>query len=337
MIVWHGLKEIPSDLSGSVLTIGVFDGVHRGHQLLIERAVKRARALGVPAVMMTFDPHPAQVFAPGKAPRVLSSIQERCVWAGEYGIDAVLVMPFTKDLAALSPEKYIDDVIVGRLKARSVIVGENFTFGYQAAGTPATLVDAGAAHGFSVDVVPLLEDFRHGQTHTISSTFIRNRLDLGDVLTAAWALGRDYQVSETVAHGAGRGGAELGFPTANLYIPDGRAIPRNGVYAGWMRIDQDPQTPIEGDIAPGVWHAAAISVGTNPTFGDHAVSVEAFIMQGHADLYDRPATVRFVSRIRGMEKFESVDILVRRMHEDVRIAQEILAERSGGSSDDTAL
>lgn len=321
--MWHGLTEIPSDLSGSVLTIGVFDGVHRGHQLLIQRAVERARELEVPAVMMTFDPHPAQVFA-SHAPQLLSSIQERASWAAEYGIDAVLVMPFTRELAALSPVSYIDDVIVGQLHAKAVVIGENFTFGYQAAGTPATLVDAGVSRGFTVDVVALLEDFRHGQTHTISSSFVRRRLGMGDVLTAAWALGREYQVSETVAHGAGRGGAELGFPTANLYVPEDRALPKNGVYAGWMRIDQDPDTPIDGDIAPGVWHPAAISVGTNPTFGDHAISVEAFILEGHADLYDRPATVRFASRIRGMDKFENADILVRRMHEDVRIAKIIL-------------
>ena len=319
--IWHGLDNIPQSLDASVVTIGVFDGVHRGHRRLIGTAVRRARELDVPCVLMTFEPHPVKVFAPERTPRLLGSLKDRQAMAEELGVDYSLTVDFTRSLAALSPTEYIEQVLVHQLHAKVIVVGENFTFGHKAAGTSQTLETEGPRYGCDVDIVPLLSE----DGHTISSTFIRSQLDQGHVDEAAWALGRPYSVYGEVEHGAGRGGRELGYPTANLYVSPERALPADGVYAGWFTID--PGETVDGDMEPGVRYPTAISVGMNPTFNDDRRSVESFVLDRHADLYGLYATVEFIDYVRGMEAFSGVDELLAAMRRDVDAVRAMTARK----------
>ncbi|AGT05718.1 riboflavin kinase / FMN adenylyltransferase [Corynebacterium glutamicum MB001] len=328
MDIWSGLDSVPADLQGSVVTIGVFDGLHRGHQSLIGEAKKQAEELGVPCVMVTFDPHPIAVFLPGKEPTRLAPLDYRLNLAAECGVDAALVIDFTKELAGLSAEEYFTTMIVDTLHARSVVVGENFTFGVNGAGTESTMRELGQKFGVNVTIAPLL----HDDDQRICSTLVRDYLDQGEVERANWALGRRYAVRGEVVRGAGRGGKELGYPTANLYLPTSVALPADGVYAGWFtitddrEIDKEISRDIDGTMVPGVRYQTAISVGTNPTFGDERRSVEAFILDQEADLYGHHVMVEFVGHLRDMVKFNGVDELLDAMARDVTNARDILAK-----------
>ncbi|QGU02247.1 Riboflavin biosynthesis protein RibF [Corynebacterium kalinowskii] len=314
--IWHGLGDVAP--AASVVTIGVFDGVHRGHQTLIGRAVTEATARDLRSVLLTFDPHPVAVIRPDKMPALLGTMTDRAARAEALGIDAMLAVPFTRDLAQLSPEEFFSSVLLDVVQARVIVVGENFTFGRMAAGDVNTLRELGEAHGVEVIVLPLLEE----DGIRFSSTTVRGMLDSGDVSGAARVLGRPFSVSATVVRGAGRGGKELGFPTANMYFPDERALPTDGVYAGWFIIRS--AAPISGDMEPGQRYPAAISVGTNPTFGDTRRSVETFVLDKHADLYGHDCEVEFIEHIRGMEKFTSVEELLSAMNRDVAEIRTVL-------------
>ncbi|MDK8894174.1 bifunctional riboflavin kinase/FAD synthetase [Corynebacterium sp. MSK006] len=318
MTVWYGMTSVPSDLAGCVVTVGVFDGVHRGHRALIEAAVRRARELGVPAVMCTFDPHPISVFLPDKAPTQLTSLDERVRLAGELGVDDVLVVNFTHELAGLDARHYFRSLICDVLRARAVFVGENFTFGRDAAGTSQTLRELGDEYGVEVEVVDLV----HDGGRRLCSSLVREYLAAGDVAGADWVLGRDFSVTAKIVHGAGRGGAQLGYPTANQYFPESMALPADGVYAGWLTVVDEG--PVDGDMEPGVRYPAAISVGTNPTFGEDPRSVESFVIGRDADLYGHTARVEFVAHLRDMVKFNGVDELLEAMGRDVERARELL-------------
>ncbi|MEJ5927052.1 bifunctional riboflavin kinase/FAD synthetase [Corynebacterium sp. H128] len=319
MDIWHGLQEIPDTLSGSVVTIGVFDGVHRGHQSLIAAAREQATQRGLPAVVMTFDPHPTAVIRPDSMPPLLGTLENRAELISAQGLEHMLALKFTRDLAALEPEEFFTTILRDKLRAQCVVVGENFRFGHKAAGNTETLIELGRAHGIEVIVQPLLEV----DGIRCSSTNVRKFLAGGDVASAAVVLGRPFSVSAMVARGAGRGGAELGFPTANMYFPESAALPQDGVYAGWFLIDSE--APIDGDMERGVRYPAAISVGTNPTFGDARRSVETFVLDRHADLYGHDCTVEFIQHVRGMLKFESVAELLEAMERDIAQIREILA------------
>ncbi|MCK7636821.1 bifunctional riboflavin kinase/FAD synthetase [Corynebacterium sp. P7202] len=321
MDIWHGLEKIPTDLDGSVVTIGVFDGVHRGHRRLIAAATRRARECGLPSVLMTFDPHPMAVFAPDRLPPMLGTVATRADLARELGVDHMLVVPFTVDMAKQSPGEFVRGVLVDRLRADTVVVGENFTFGHRASGNTDTLRELGERHGIRVDVRELLTE----DGITISSSVIRRLLREGDVARANWALGRPFRLSGEVVRGAGRGGRELGYPTANLYFPESVAVPADGVYCGWFTLCDDPAAgPVDGDMETGVRYVTAISVGTNPTFGDERRSVEAFVLDREADLYGRHCAVDFIEHLRGMEKFDGVDELLTAMDRDVRRTRGIM-------------
>lgn len=328
MDILSGLGQVPADMRDPVVTIGVFDGVHRGHQKLIRRAVDLAREAGVECVVMTFDPHPVKIFAPELTPDTLLPLNERARLIGELGVDHLLVIDFTKELAGESPEDYFRSVIVETLHASRVVVGENFTFGAGAAGTAQTMLALGEKYGVDVDVVSLLFD----GTERICSTAIRDALRGGDVAQASEFLGREFSVTAVVERGAGRGGRELGYPTANQYAADTDAVPGDGVYAGWFTVlagtdagGSDPLGPIEGDMEPGIRYPAAISVGTNPTFGDHRRSIESFVLDRDADLYGRVARVEFIAKVRDMVKFDSVDELLENMARDVARVRQILS------------
>ena len=228
---WRGLDEVPADWGRCVLTIGVFDGVHRGHAQLIARAVTAARKRGVPSVLMTFDPHPMEVVRPGSHPAQLTTLQRRAELAQDLGIDVFCVMPFTADFMKLTPERYVHEILVERLHVAEVVVGDNFTFGKKALGNVDLLREMGARFGFAVDGVQLLAE----HAVTFSSTYIRSCVDAGDMEAATEALGRPHRVEGVVVHGDKRG-RELGFPTANVAPPMFSAIPADGVYAAWFTV-----------------------------------------------------------------------------------------------------
>ncbi|MFD9692950.1 bifunctional riboflavin kinase/FAD synthetase [Kitasatospora sp. NPDC059146] len=307
---WRGLEEIPGDWGRSVVTIGSFDGVHRGHQLIIGRAVERARELGLPSVVVTFDPHPREVIRPGSHPPLLAPHPRRAELIAELGVDAVLVLPFTTEFSQESPETFVRQVLVDALHARVVIEGPNFRFGHRAAGNVALLAELGGADDFQVEVVDLQVCGTAGDGEPFSSSLTRRLVETGDMAGAGEVLGRPHRVEGVVVRGAQRG-RELGYPTANVETVPHSAVPADGVYAGWL-------------TAAGERMPAAISVGTNPTFDGTARTVEAYaIDRVGLDLYGLHVAVDFLAYLRGMEKFDSIEALLDRMADDVKRAREL--------------
>ncbi|MGI5491732.1 bifunctional riboflavin kinase/FAD synthetase [Microtetraspora malaysiensis] len=309
---WHGLNDVPEDWGRSVVTIGVFDGVHRGHQQMVARAVDMAAKLGLPSVAITFDPHPDEVVRPGSHPPLLTDTRRRAELLGSLGIDAVCVMPFTVEFSRMSPDEFVQTTLVDRLHAAGVVVGENFRFGHKASGDLETLRTLGEKYDFVVEGVPLVSE-----GEAISSTRIRGRLAEGDVEAAAAELGRPHRVEGVVVRGHQRGRA-LGFPTANVESPQHTAIPADGVYAGYLRCTEAPSR-YEGELWP-----AAISVGTNPTFENVARTVEAYALdRDDLDLYGMHVAVDFTTRLRDNLKFDSIEALIEQMHADVAEARRL--------------
>jgi riboflavin kinase/FMN adenylyltransferase len=309
--IWRSLDAVPDDLGRTVVTIGNFDGVHLGHQHVIRRAREVADELGVADVVaVTFDPHPIAVLRPEHAPPTLTTIETRVGLLDEAGVDDVLVIPFSRELAGWSPERFIDDILVAALHAKAVVVGANFRFGYRAAGDVATLREAGEGRDFRTVGIAL-----DGGPQVWSSTYVRNCLAAGDVEGAAEALGRPFTVRGEVVRGDERG-RELGYPTANVPTTGMHAAPADGVYAGWLR-----RLDSEHEALP-----AAISVGTNPTFeGERERRVESYVLdRDDLELYGVPVEISFVARLRGMKRFDSVEQLVETMADDVRRAREVL-------------
>jgi riboflavin kinase/FMN adenylyltransferase len=310
---WQGLDDVPGDWGSSVVTIGVFDGVHRGHQRIVSGAADAGADRGLPVVVITFDPHPAEVIHPGSHPPLLCTTRRRAQLLAGLGAEAVCVLPFTHEFSQLGPDEFVRAVLMDRLHARRVVVGENFRFGHRAAGDVALLAELGEKYDFSTEGVPLLAD---GGV-TISSSGIRARLAAGDTVGARRDLGRPHRVEGVVVRGHQRGRA-LGFPTANLETPAHTAIPADGVYAGWLaRLDEEGH---EEERWP-----AAISVGTNPTFGGRERTVEAYALdRDDLDLYGVHAGVDFAARLRGMVQFESAAALAVQMRRDVDQARTLI-------------
>ncbi len=283
-----------------MVTIGVFDGVHRGHQQIIGRAVAEAARLGVPAVVLTFDPHPSEVLRPGSHPAMLSTAAEKAALIEGLGADVEIVQPFTPEFSQLTPDTFVYTVLVEHLHACAVVVGENFRFGAKAAGDVAVLTELGGRFGFATEGVPLIR----ADGTVYSSTYVRACVAAGDVVAAAAALGRPHRVSGVVIRGDRRG-RELGYPTANLQTGPYAAIPADGVYAGWLVCGGEP--------AP-----AAISIGTNPTFEGRTRRVEAYVLDADdLDLYGEHVAFDFAARIRDTERFATVADLVTAMAADV--------------------
>ena len=321
---FDGLDAVPSDWPRSVVTIGVFDGVHGGHRSIVAHARDLARPLDAPVVAVTFDPHPSEVVRPGSHPTMLATLDHRVELLQAAGADAVVVLRFTPQLAALSPEDFVDQVLVQRLHAFAVVVGSNFRFGHRAVGSVATLVELGERHGFAVEGFGLVGG--PGTDHW-SSTYVRQCVSEGDVAEAALALGRLHRVEGTVVHGDHRG-RELGYPTANLGLAPHAAVPADGVYAGWLVLapHQPAGAPLAGGLTAGERLPAAISIGTNPTFDEVERRVEAYVPdRTDLDLYHQPVALEFVERLRPTLRFEAVDELVAQMAEDVVATRRLLA------------
>jgi riboflavin kinase/FMN adenylyltransferase len=314
---WQGLADVPDDWGSSVVTVGVFDGVHRGHQRIVARAVEVATGMGLPVVVITFDPHPAEVIRPGSHPPMLCTLRRRVELLAGLGADAVCVLPFTLEFSRLGPDEFVRAVLADRLHARWAVVGENFRFGHRASGDVALLAELGEKYDFGADGVPLLTD---GGV-TISSSTIRDLVFAGDVAGATRHLGRPHRVEGVVVRGHNRGRA-LGFPTANLETPPYPVIPADGIYAGWLAsLD-------EGGGETQRW-PAAVSVGSNPTFDGRQRVVEAYALdRDDLDLYGVHVAVDFAARLRGMVKFDSAEALAGQMRVDVDQARELV----GGSA-----
>jgi riboflavin kinase/FMN adenylyltransferase len=282
-----------------VLTIGVFDGVHRGHQEIIGQTVKRARDLGVQSVVVTFDPHPAEVVHPGSHPAILTEPARKAELIEALGVDLLCVLPFTKDFSRLSAEAFVHDVIVEHLHAAVVVVGENFRFGHKAAGDVALLTRLGRTFGFAVEGAPLVTS----DGTPFSSTYIRACVDAGDVRAASAALGRPHRIEGVVVRGDQRG-RELGFPTANLLCGRYVAVPADGVYAARLVRKREQLM-------------AAVSIGTNPTFSGRERRVEAYVLDFDGDLYGERPALDFVARLREMRRYDAVEPLIAQIEQDV--------------------
>ncbi|HAN72636.1 MAG TPA: hypothetical protein DCQ36_13745 [Actinobacteria bacterium] len=300
-----------SDSAPSVVCIGVFDGVHRGHRALLNEGRRQADERGVPLVALTFDPHPQAVVGAGAAPPTLASMDQRRELLLAAGADRVDVLSFDESVASMSPEDFIRAELVERRGARAVVVGEDFRFGRGARGSLETLQEQGSQWGFTATGVALA-GAPDGERW--SSTRIRALLEAGDVAAAASVLGRPYALRGTVVHGDHRG-RDLGYPTANLGWDGTPAIPADGVYAGWL-VRGDERLP------------AAVSVGTNPQFDGLERRVESYVLgRDDLDLYGQSVTVEFVARLRGQATFSSVQDLVDQMARDVTEAAAALGVR----------
>lgn len=310
MLRWQGLDDVPDGWGPSVVTIGIFDGVHRGHQRIVGRAMALAAERGLPVAVVTFDPHPDEVIRPGSHPQLLCTPNRRTELLAGLGADAVWVLPFTLEFSRLGPDDFVRAVLADRLHAAAVVVGANFRFGHRAAGTVALLGELGEKYEFTAEGVPLLAE----GSITVSSSLIRGHLTAGDVVAAAADLGRPHRVEGVVVRRHQRGRA-LGFPTANLETAQYTATPADGVYAGWL-------TAFDSDGPELARWPAAISVGSNPTFDGAERVVEAYALdRDDLDLYGTHVAVDFTTRLRAMVRFDSVDELVAQMHRDVAAAR----------------
>lgn len=309
---WRGVEQAPPGWGRCVVTIGVFDGVHRGHQIIIGRAVELARAKGVPSVVLTFDPHPMEIIRPGSHPALLTSTRFKAELLEAMGVDVMCVLPFTPEFRRLRPDEFVHEVLVERLHVTAVVIGENFRYGEKGAGDVSTLASSGRRFGFTVEGVGL----EGSSDTTYSSTYVRSLIDAGEVEEATQVLGREHRVEGVVVRGDQRG-REIGYPTANLSLLPWSAVPADGIYAGHL---------VRGtELLP-----AAISVGSNPTFAGRERRVEAFVLDFDADLYGERVGLSFHARLRPMVRFDTVAELVSQMDDDVRRTRELLSDHPSG-------
>jgi riboflavin kinase/FMN adenylyltransferase len=324
--IWNDPSEVPADFGPSVVTFGNFDGVHRGHQQVLSQLIRSARRNGTKAVAVTFDPHPAVIHRPESAPEMIMGLRDKLEALGELGLDGILVMKYSLDLASKTAEEFVGQVLVDSLHASHVVIGHDARFGRGNSGDLETMKELGEKFGFDVQVIsefgsegfPLHDD--DGTDRRCSSTWVREALREGDVATAAAVLGRPHRMRGEVVHGAARGRA-LGFPTANLAHEASGLIPADGIYAGWL-VDQ-----------AGTRWPAAISVGSNPTFDGVSRQVEAHVIDRpdepveDFDLYGQTVVVEFVARLRGMVAYRGPEALVDQMRLDVVQAHDLLVRR----------
>jgi riboflavin kinase / FMN adenylyltransferase len=319
MEVVFGSDRCHAPARGSAVTIGAYDGVHLGHRHLVDRLRALAGERSLDSVVVTFDRHPATVVRPDSAPPLLTDLDQKLELLAQTGVDRTVVIAFDRARADESAEAFVEDVLVGALGTRLVVVGRDFHFGHGRKGNVALLAEMGATHGFGVLGLDLEADARGD---AVSSTRVRSLLAAGDVRSAAALLGRHHQVRGVVVHGDGRGGAELGFPTANVDLPEGIAVPGEGIYACWY------------ERPDGSGHPAAVSLGRRPTFtaggGGEPPVLEAYLLEFAGDLYAESAKVSFVERLREDRRFDSADALVAQMRQDVDRARDVLARDPAG-------
>ena len=292
---WQSLESV----QGGYATIGNFDGVHRGHQAMLNVLTSRARAENVSAIAVTFDPHPISLLRPDATPPALTTIEHRAELLHRFGVDVTLVLHTDRNLLALTADEFFDSIVRNKLKARGLVEGPNFFFGRNRSGNITVLRTLCNDHGLSFDVAPPATV----DEQLVSSSVIRSLLETGQMGHAVRLLGHHYRISGRVGTGAQRG-RTIGFPTANL-VDAGTLVPANGVYAGCVLID-------------GRRHAAAINIGPNPTFGEAAQKIEVYLVDFQGDLYGQILDVDFVDRVRDVRRFSGVDELKSQLTQDVR-------------------
>ncbi len=286
------------DCRGGYVSIGNFDGVHRGHQSMLNALTSRARSDGVPAIALTFDPHPIALLRPEATPPPLTSIEHRAELLGRYGVDVLIVLPTDRQLLALTAEEFFDSVVRSQLHAKGLVEGPNFFFGRNRSGNITVLRSLCAVHGLSFDVVPPVTV----DEQLVSSSVIRSLIESGDIGHAVRLLGHPYRIRGTVGRGAERG-RTLGFPTANLFdVPT--VAPANGVYAAIAHLASHR-------------HAAAVHIGPNPTFGEAARKIEVHVLDFTGDLYGQALEIDFLDRVRDVQRFASVDELREQLSRDI--------------------
>lgn len=297
----------------SVITVGTFDGVHKGHRAIMDAVVRKAKERGARSVIVTFDPHPREIISPGDdGIRLLTTLQERCEILKDLGVDLMVVIPFDRDFSLLTSEDFVEDVVFKKIGVSEFVIGYDHHFGRNREGTIETLERLGKKLGFDTYVVSKKEV---GHT-TVSSTKIREALtEKGDVQLARQLLGRYYMLNGTVVHGDKRG-KKIGFPTANI-TPEHpkKIIPRNGVYAVKLRVD-------------GEWHSGMMNIGVRPTFDGSVRTLEAHLFNFDQDIYGKMVQIRFVDHIRNEVKFDGVDQLISRLEKDREQALEALKTTS---------
>ena len=304
-----GSQALPLDQEPSVVTVGFFDGVHLGHRAVLARTVELAREREIRSVAITFDRHPREILTPGSEPRLLTTVERKASLIAALGIDTLVVLEFTDAFSQITAEDFVADVLVHGMHATHAVMGTNFTFGYKAAGTIATLPEMGAPHGMTAEGVDLVD--LGGRT--VSSTSVREALAAGDLEWPRSALGRRFVLDGEVISGHGRGQG-LGFPTANLQTWPRLLLPGQGIYAGVAEVR-------------GHRHVAAIDVGTNPTFGVEPLHVEAFLLDYEgADLRGESFAVEFWERLRDEVRYDSVEELVAAIGNDVERTRQIVPE-----------
>ena len=301
---YRSLEEVT--LPNSWVTVGVFDGVHRGHQQIIEKLTAGAHANGVPAVVLTFDPHPAAVLGRGQI-KLLTLPGERARLLGERGVDVVITHPFDRNLANVTAFDFMK-MLKTHLGLNHMVVGYDASVGKNREGNAARLAEIGSELGYGVETVSALSD----ESGVISSTEIRKLVTVGNVTEAARLLGHPYRLQGLVAHGDQRG-RKIGFPTANLNYAREKVIPAGGIYACWAEVR-------------GAKHKAAVNIGTNPTFTpeNQTMHVEAYLLDFDQEIYDEIMTLDFVSRLRDELKYDSVHALVEQIRKDVEQTRELL-------------
>ncbi|MHB8329854.1 MAG: bifunctional riboflavin kinase/FAD synthetase [Acidimicrobiales bacterium] len=311
MQVVRGPEHAVAPPRGSAVTIGAYDGVHLGHRHVLSMLQRMALERDLDTAVVTFDRHPATVVRPESAPLQLTDLEQKLDLLASTGVDTTVVVPFDSARADETAEEFVAEVLVGALGARLVVVGRDFHFGHGRKGTVALLTEMGEQLGFDTVGVELEAD---GSGEVVSSTRVRRLLAVGDVRSAAGLLGRHHQVRGVVERGDGRGGAELGYPTANVTVPPGIALPAEGIFACWYE-------------RPGARrYAAAVSLGRRPTFHSSAAGplLEAYLLEYEGDLYGEEARVSFVERLRAEERFDSAEALVAQMALDVEQAAAVL-------------
>jgi riboflavin kinase / FMN adenylyltransferase len=311
MQVFHGVLQANAS-RGGVVAIGNFDGVHKGHQALINRAMATARVTEMPAGVVIFEPHPREFFVPGEPHFRLTPLPEKLRIFEQMGLDFACVLTFDQALSSMNAEAFIGQILVEQIGVRGVVVGYDFFFGNKRGGTPQMLAEAGAKLGFSVEIVPPVAELGE----VFSSTSVRVKLAEGDFRGAAHALGRWWRVTGEVVGGAKRG-TGMGYPTANVPMPKGTAL-AHGIFA--VRVGLD-----------GAWHQGAAYLGTRPTFDDGKPVLEVFLFDFDGDLYGRTIAVEFIEFLRGDRKFDSADDLVAQMDKDVAHARAVLGGLVAGS------
>lgn len=303
-------KDFKRNFRNPVLTIGNFDGVHLGHQVIFKRVMEKAREIGGEAIVYTFDPHPVEVLAPERKPVLITPLEEKLRLIGEQGIDVAICAPFTDKFASQPPEDFVKNILYDQIKIRHIFVGHDFTFGKDRRGNIALLKELGAKWGFHAEMIEAVRL----EGAVVSSTRIREFVARGEMAEAKKLLGRYYALTGKVIHGHGRGSRKLGFPTANLK-PAGMLFPKSGIYAVWA-------------IFAGRRYEGVANLGWNPTFHDQKFSIEVYILNFDRDIYGENLQVDFVRRLRDETTFRGPEELIAQIKKDVAQAEKIL--RAGG-------